>query len=96
MASSTDLESNHGAAGEVSKAIQGGVEAGGGADGSNEAFREEGADAVRVAQGQDVDVHLGSAGEGDSAHVGGDDVDIAVWYGNGPGVGVDDTLVIEL
>ncbi len=92
----TDLEGNHGAAGEVISASSSRIEASGGANGTNEAVGEEGTHTVGVTQGQDVDVHLGGTGEGDSAHIGGDDVDVAVWDCDGTGIGVDQTLVIEL
>ncbi len=91
-----DLEGDHGVRGEVSKAVQGGVEASGGADSTNQTLREEGTDTVRVSQSQDVDVHLRSAGEGDSTHISGDDVDVAVWHSDGAGISVDKTLVIKL
>ena len=96
QSSQTDLEGNHGAAGEVISTSSSCVVASGGADGSNEAVGEEGTHTVGVAQGQDVDVHLGGTGEGDSAHISGDDVDVAVWDCNGTGISVHQTLVIEL
>lgn len=40
--------------------------------------------------------HLGCAGEGESTDVSGDEVDKAIWHSNVTGVGVDNTLVIEL
>ena len=96
QSSQTDLEGNHGAAGEVISTGSSCIEASGGADGPNETIGEESTHTVGVAQGQDVDVHLGGTGEGDSAHIGGDDVDVAVRDCNGTGVSVDQTLVIEL
>lgn len=96
QSSQTDLEGNHGAAGEVVSASSSDVVASGFADGTNQTVGEEGTHPIGVAQGQDVDIHLRGTGEGDSTHISGDDVDVAVWDCNGAGISVDQTLVVKL
>ena len=90
------LAAKLGVGGEVSNARGHGSVAGGQPPVAIQAFGEEHACAVRGAQGEDVDVHLGGAGKGEAVHVGGHHVDAVAGDCNGPGVGIDQALVIKL
>lgn len=92
----TNLEGNHGAGWEVISSASSHIEASGLTNGTNQTVGEEDTHTVRVSQGQDVDVHLGSTREGDATNVSGDDVDVAVWHSDGASIGVDDALVVKL
>ena len=91
-----DLAAEHGVGWEVSHAGGHGCIASGQPEVAVEALGEEHSCAVGGAQGQDVDVHLRGAGEGETVDVGGDHVDGVAGHSDGPGVGVHQSLVIKL